>query len=111
MNLMIPLGIQLIVVALIGLVAGAINTIFAAKIGTGTAADLRAAEYKKVQTFSFGNIERFSTGSLVVRMTNDVQQVQTIVMVFFQSLLRVPILFIGALVLALTTLPRLWWVI
>ncbi|WP_250780437.1 ABC transporter ATP-binding protein [Weissella uvarum] len=108
---MYPLGIQLIVVALIGLIAGALNTIFATKVGMGTAADLRADEYQHVQQFSFANIERFSSGSLVVRMTNDIQQVQTIVMVFFQSLLRVPILFIGALGLALMTLPRLWWVI
>lgn len=108
---MYPLGIQLIVIALIGLAAGALNTVFSARIAMGTAADIRADEYKKIQTFSFGNIERFSTGSLVVRMTNDVQQVQTIVMAFFQSLLRVPILFVGALVLALTTLPQLWWVI
>ncbi|MGQ4573241.1 ABC transporter ATP-binding protein [Leuconostoc pseudomesenteroides] len=104
-------GIQLLVLAVIGLVAGVINTIFAAKVSQSIAADVRANEYKKIQSFSFGNIEKFSAGNLVVRMTNDVNQVQQLVMMFLQSLTRIPILFIGAFILALMTLPRLWWIV
>ncbi|KAI3473596.1 hypothetical protein Pfo_031606 [Paulownia fortunei] len=96
-------GIQLLVLAVIGLVAGVINTIFAAKVSQSIAADVRANEYKKIQSFSFGNIEKFSAGNLVVRMTNDVNQVQQLVMMFLQSLTRIPILFVGAFILALMT--------
>lgn len=108
---MYPLGGQLIAIALVGLIAGALSTVFSARIAMGVAADLRADEYKKIQSFSFGNIEEFSAGNLVVRMTNDVQQVQTLIMALFQTVLRIPMLFIGALILALMTLPQLWWVI
>lgn len=104
-------GIQLLVLAVIGLVAGVINTILAAKVSQSIAADVRANEYKKIQSFSFGNIEKFSAGNLVVRMTNDVNQVQQLVMMFLQSLTRIPILFVGAFILALMTLPRLWWIV
>jgi len=111
MSQMYPLGGQLIVIAFIGLVAGALSTVFSARIAMGVAADIRSDEYRKIQTFSFGNIEKFSAGNLVVRMTNDVQQIQTMVMSMFQTVLRIPMLFIGALILALSTLPQLWWVI
>lgn len=105
------LGVELIVIALVGLVAGALNTMFAARIAMGVAADIRLNEYQKIQQFSYGNIEQFSAGNLVVRLTNDVQQVQNMVMAIFQTVLRIPIIFIGAMVLALMTLPNLWWVI
>ncbi|MCM0583240.1 ABC transporter ATP-binding protein [Weissella diestrammenae] len=105
------IGLQLIIIAVIGLIAGAINAIFAAKIAQNVAADLRESTYRKIQSFSFADIEKFSVGNLVVRMTNDVQQVQTLVMMGFQALIRMPMLFIGALILALMTLPELWWVI
>ncbi|MDI6667413.1 ABC transporter ATP-binding protein [Leuconostoc falkenbergense] len=110
-NQVMQYGIQLLVLAVIGLVAGVINTIFAAKVSQSIAADVRANEYKKIQSFSFGDIEKFSAGNLVVRMTNDVNQVQQLVMMFLQSLTRIPILFVGAFILALMTLPRLWWIV
>lgn len=110
-NQVMQYGTQLLVLAVIGLVAGVINTIFAAKVSQSIAADVRANEYKKIQSFSFGNIEKFSAGNLVVRMTNDVNQVQQLVMMFLQSLTRIPILFVGAFILALMTLPRLWWIV
>ena len=104
-------GVQLIILAVIGLIAGVINTIFAAKVSQSIAADLRAHEYQKIQSFSFSDIEKFSAGNLVVRMTNDVNQVQQLVMMILQSLTRIPILFVGAFILALITLPRLWWIV
>uniref|UniRef100_UPI0021801F1C ABC transporter ATP-binding protein n=2 Tax=Leuconostoc lactis TaxID=1246 RepID=UPI0021801F1C len=65
----------------------------------------------KFYNLPFGNIEAFSAGNLVVRMTNDVNQVQQLVMMFLQTLTRIPILFLGAFILALMTLPRLWWIV
>ncbi|QIL50306.1 ABC transporter ATP-binding protein [Weissella coleopterorum] len=105
------IGIELITVAVIGLIAGTINAIFAAKVAQNIAADVREQTYRKIQTFSFADIERFSVGNLVVRLTNDIQQIQTLVMTALQALIRMPILFIGALYLAIKTLPNLWWII
>lgn len=104
-------GIILIICALIGLVAGVINTILSAKVAQGMGADLRERSFRKVQTFSFSNIERFSTGSLVVRQTNDVTQVQNLVMSLLQSLITIPIMFVGSFILAWNALPELWWII
>ncbi|HBC91156.1 MAG TPA: multidrug ABC transporter ATP-binding protein, partial [Lactococcus sp.] len=57
------------------------------------------------------NIEKFNAGNLVVRMTNDINQVQTLLMMTFQVLIRVPLLFVGAFVLSIITMPELWWII
>ncbi|MBO0486171.1 ABC transporter ATP-binding protein [Vagococcus fluvialis] len=104
-------GIILIIVAVVGLVAGILNTILAAKASQEVASEIRADGFKKIQTFSFADIEKFSTSNLVVRLTNDVNQIQMIVMMTLQTILRIPILFIGSFVLAMMTLPKLWWVI
>ena len=69
------IGIYLISLALLGLAAGVTNTIFSAKVAQGVSADIREA-FRKIQTFSFGNIEQFSAGNLVVRLTNDITQIQ-----------------------------------
>ena len=105
------IGLQLLVIAGIGLIAGIVNTIFAARASQGIASDLREAAYRKIQTFSFGNVEQFSAGNLVVRLTNDVQQIQSILMMMLQPLLRMPILFIGGFILAVNSIPKLWWII
>ena len=104
-------GIVLIIVAIIGLLAGIVNTVLAAKVSQEVASGMRADGFKKIQTFSFSYVEKFSTSNLVVRLTNDVNQVQNIVMMTFQTILRIPILFIGSFILAMITLPKLWWVI
>ena len=105
------IGVQLIGLALLGLVAGIINTVFSAKVAQGVSADIREEMFRKIQTFSFGNIETFSAGNLVVRLTNDITQIQNLVMISLQSLFRIPFLFIGAFILAMTTMPQLWWII
>ena len=105
------IGFILLVIAGVGLVAGATNTILAAKIAQGVSADIREATFRKIQTFSYANVEQFSAGNLVVRMTNDVNQIQTLVMMNFQILLRLPLLFIGAFIMAVVTLPSHWWLV
>lgn len=104
-------GILLLIIALMGLIAGAVNTILAAKIAQGVSADIREKTFRKIQSFSYANVEAFSAGNLVVRMTNDINQIQNLVMMLFQVLFRLPILFIGAFIMAVQTLPDLWWVI
>lgn len=104
-------GKWLLIIAGIGLVAGLVNTIVAAKIAQGVSADIREKTFRKIQEFSYANIEEFNAGNLVVRMTNDVTQIQNLVMMLFTILMRVPLLFIGAFFMAVTTLPELWWMI
>lgn len=104
-------GILLLIIALMGLIAGEVNTILAAKIAQGVSADIREKTFRKIQSFSYANVEAFNAGNLVVRMTNDINQIQNLVMMLFQVLFRLPILFIGAFIMAVQTLPDLWWVI
>ncbi|APT18558.1 MULTISPECIES: ABC transporter ATP-binding protein [Amylolactobacillus] len=105
------LGIQLMGLAVLGIIAGIVNTIFSAKASQSIAADMRELAYRKIQTFSYGNIQKFSASNLVVRLTNDINQVQMVVMSLLQQLTRIPVLFIGSFILAIAVMPSLWWVI
>lgn len=105
------IGAWLIGVTVVGLVAGGLNVVLAAYIAQGVSSDLREDAFRKIQTFSYANIEQFNAGNLVVRMTNDINQIQNVVMMTFQILFRLPLLFIGSFILAVQTLPSLWWVI
>ena len=105
------LGAWLLGFGLVGLLAGGANVTLAAYIAQGVSADLREQTFRKIQTFSYANIEQFNAGNLVVRMTNDINQVQNLVMMMFQILFRLPILFLGSFILAVVTIPSLWWVI
>ncbi|VSJ09201.1 ABC transporter ATP-binding protein/permease [Streptococcus pneumoniae] len=105
------IGTWLIGVAVVGLVAGGLNVVLAAYIAQGVSSDLREDAFRKIQTFSYADIEQFNAGNLVVRMTNDINQIQNVVMMTFQILFRLPLLFIGSFILAVQTLPSLWWVI
>ena len=105
------MGGWLIGVGFVGLVAGGINVTLAAYIAQAVSSDLREETFRKIQTFSYANIEEFNAGNLVVRMTNDINQVLNVTMMLFQILLRLPILFIGSVILAIVTMPSLWWII
>ena len=105
------MGGWLIGVGFVGLVAGGINVTLAAYIAQAVSSDLREETFRKIQTFSYANIEEFNAGNLVVRMTNDINQIQNVTMMLFQILLRLPILFIGSVILAIVTMPSLWWII
>jgi len=77
------------------------------RIAQGVSADIRKDTLQKIQELSFQDVENFSTSNLVIRMTNDVTQVQNLITMGIQMLLRVPLLFIGAFILAIMTLPQL----
>lgn len=104
-------GLLLLGLAVLGIAGGVINTIYSARVALGVATDLRSDLYAKVQSFAYADVETFSASNLVVRMTNDINQVQQIVMAGFQQITRIPLLFIGALILAIVTMPEQWWVI
>lgn len=105
------MGGWLIGIGFVGLVAGGINVTLAAYIAQAVSSDLREETFRKIQTFSYANIEEFNAGNLVVRMTNDINQILNVTMMLFQILLRLPILFIGSVILAIVTMPSLWWII
>lgn len=105
------IGIYLIVIAVVGLIAGVVNTITSAITAQGMTADIRETTFRKIQTFSFANIEKFSVGNLSVRLTNDMTQIQNVIMMSLQTLVRIPILFVGSFILAMNSIPSLWWII
>lgn len=105
------MGGWLIGIGFVGLAAGGINVTLAAYIAQAVSSDLREETFRKIQTFSYANIEEFNAGNLVVRMTNDINQILNVTMMLFQILLRLPILFIGSVILAIVTMPSLWWII
>lgn len=90
--------LKMIGVALLGVLGGVGNTFFSTKAGFGFARELRQALYEKVQSFSFANIDRFKTGSLVTRITNDVTQVQNAFTSCIRMLVRSPLLCIGGVI-------------
>ncbi len=89
------------------MVGGVGGAYFGAKASVNFAADLRADVYRRVQAFSFANIDRFSTGSLVTRLTNDVTQLQNFVNMLLRMALRSPGMMIAALVMAISLNPSL----
>jgi ATP-binding cassette subfamily B multidrug efflux pump len=104
-------GLGLIAVAVVGLIGSILNTLAAAKIAQTVSADLREQTFRKIQTFSYADVEKFNSDNLVVRMTNDINQIQMLLMMTFQVLIRVPLLFVGAFILSIITMPKLWWII
>ncbi len=103
----IKCGILMIGVAITMMLGGVLGNFFAVKASIGFSADLRNDLFKKVQTFSFKNIDSFSTASLVTRLTNDVTQIQHLIRMSLVMLLRAPGMLIGALIMAISINARL----
>lgn len=93
--------------AIIMLLGGVLGALFGSKASVNFAADLRADLYAKIQKFGFSNIDKFSTGSLVTRLTNDVTQLQNFVNMLLRMALRAPGMLIAALIMAMTIRPSL----
>ena len=83
------------------------NTIFAIKASRGFEADLREATYRKIQTFSFGNLDDFTTGQLLTRLTSDLNQVRLIITMSLRMFIRMPLTFIGSILLMYAMNPQL----
>ena len=97
----LTMGLKMVLMALVCLALGVGAAALAAKAGMGFGANVREAEYRQVQRFSFSNIEHFSTASLITRLTNDVSSVQMTLMMGMRMLVRAPVMLITALVMAL----------
>lgn len=101
------IGVLMIITAGLMLLGGVGGAYFSIKASVNFAGDLRQDVFEKVQKFSFANIEKFSTGSLVTRLTNDITNVQNLVAMSLRMMLRAPGMFIGALIMAFMTNARL----
>src|SRR5690606_13899795 len=88
-------GARMLLIAFIGLLGGVGCTVFASFASVHFAADLREDLYKRVQTFTFKQLDRFSGGQLVTRLTNDVTQLQLFVEMLLKIFVRAPLLIIG----------------
>ena len=97
----------MILIALIMMAGGIGGCYYASKASIAFAGDIRTDLYTKIQGFSFGNIDRFSTGSLVTRVTNDVTQLQNFVAMVMRMALRAPGMMIGGLIMAIRLRPSL----
>lgn len=100
-------ALGMIGIAIMMMVGGVGGAYFGAKASVNFAADLRSDVYKKVQEFSFKNIDKFSTGSLVTRLTNDVTQLQNFVNMLLRMALRSPGMMIGGIIMAIMLKPDL----
>ncbi|HOA16266.1 MAG TPA: ABC transporter permease, partial [Bacillota bacterium] len=96
------MGARMIGIALIGLLGGTGATILSCTAAQGYGKDMRGEIFSRVQSFSFAEIDRFKTSSLITRLTNDVSQIQHIVMFGLRMLVRAPLLAIGGAVMALS---------
>ncbi len=94
-------GLLMVGMALLALLLGAGSALFSSVAGLGFGARVRQAEYDHIQRFAFSNIEKFSTASLVTRMTSDVNVVQLTLMMGMRLLVRAPVMLISALILSL----------
>ncbi|NME95833.1 ABC transporter ATP-binding protein [Clostridium cochlearium] len=96
-------GSLMILIAFLGLFGGVMCIIFSTKAGVNLSTDLRKDLYKKIQKFSGENIDRFQSGKLITILTNDVNSIQMAIMMMLRVVVRAPLLFIGSIVMVLTS--------
>ena len=104
---MLLYGSLMVLCAIISLIAGMLGGKFCAKASTGFAKNLRGDMYKNIQTFSFSNIDKFSSSSLVTRLTTDVTNVQMSFMMIIRTAIRSPLMFIFSVVMSFLVSPTL----
>ena len=103
----IKMGLLMLCMALVSLSFGLMLSKFAAEAGQGFGAELRQAEYIKIQQYSFKNIEKFSTASLITRLTTDITMIQNSLTMGIKLLVRAPMMLICACILSVTISPQL----
>lgn len=104
-------GVIMALIAVGMMITGVLGANFAIRGSVRLAAGIRRDVFGKIQKFSFSNIDDFTTGSLITRLTNDVTQVQNFCATLLRGLFRSPVMLIGALVMSFTIKPDLAWII
>ena len=107
LNFIIKNGIYMALIAVFMLITGILGAFFAIRGASNLAADIRKHTYAKIQKFSFSDIDCFTTGSLITRITNDVSQVQNFMQSLLRGFFRSPVMLIGALVMSFTLNAKL----
>ena len=107
MNIVYIVGIALVICAIISLIFGILAGISVSKASTGFAKNLRHDLYYKVQDFSFYNIDKFSTSSLITRLTTDVSNVQFAFQMVVRTAVRAPLMLITSIIFSITISPKL----
>lgn len=105
--LVLHTGAWMVGLAMVGTLGGVLCGLFAVRAGQGFGADLRRALFAKIEAFAFGDLDTLDTGALITRLTNDVTQVQMLVMMFLRIMVRAPLILIGSLIMAILTSPQL----
>jgi ATP-binding cassette subfamily B protein len=103
MSVIIRTSLLMIAASILSALFMVANTIFAIRASRGFEADLREAIYRKIQTFSFGNLDDFTTGQLLTRLTSDLNQVRLIITMSLRMFTRMPLTFIGSIAIMLAT--------
>lgn len=101
-KIVVSKALILVLLAVVGMVAAITAQFFAAKAATGFATEVRHSLFEKIQSFSFNEIDKVGTSTLITRISNDVNQAQNGVNMFLRLLLRSPFIVVGAFVMALT---------
>ena len=104
-------GIQMLAIALLGAVASICVAFLASKLGASVARDLRLAVFKKVESFSNTEFNKFSTASLITRSTNDIVQIQMVLVIIVRMCMLAPINGIGGIMKAVKNSPSMTWMI
>lgn len=99
-GLILRVGLLMLLISVVGIIGGIGCLICSARVSQRTGADLRKAAFEKIQQFSFHNIDIFSTPSLITRLTNDITQIQLVIMMCLRMMVRSPLLCIGSIIMA-----------
>ena len=104
-------GLYMVLLAIFMMITGILGANFAIRGSVRLAAGVRRDVFEKIQTYSFSDIDDFTTGSLITRITNDITQVQNFTGTLLRGMFRSPIMLIGALIMSFTLKKELAWVI
>ena len=107
----LSIGGTMLLVSLLGGMATVAVGYLASRTAAGAARDIRKEVFKKVESFTSAEFDKFSTASLITRSTNDVTQVQTMIFMFIRMVLFAPIIGVGGVIRAIDKSPSMWWLI
>ena len=107
MTIIFQTSLTMIGASILSALLAIVNTVFSVRVSQSFAADVRQAVYHKIQSFSFGNLDGFQTGRLLVRLTSDVNQLQIMVLLSLRMLVRAPLLLIGSIGFMIATNQQL----
>lgn len=111
MHLILSLGFRMIVLVLFGGFCGSMNNVFSHMSAQNIGNEIRKDMFRKIMTFSFPQIDRFGTGSLVTRVTNDITQVQNLISAFVRGMIRTSMLMFGSMYFMFRLNRRFGWIV